>query len=126
MLQNDTDTQNNDPTEKRAPTHSDSNLNQLRAQIKKVMIPLLIRIFELKLAVQQSKTPPSRLQVKQQESTEEIASQLLTLQEDLKLLQLWCHSCQKQVERALNEASFSTTTPKYSQNEDFSRSLSHT
>ncbi len=82
---------------------SDPNLSQLRGQIKKVMIPLLIKIFELKLAAQQAKMPPSRLQKKQEESSEEILSQFKSLQEDLSLLQVWCASCQKQLEKALRE-----------------------
>jgi hypothetical protein len=96
-------TPNSDFIDKRLPPHNDPNLGQLRAQIKKVMIPLLIRIFELKLAAQQANTPPSRLQKKGNESVDEILSHLKDLEEELKLLQLWCHSCQKQVERALNE-----------------------
>jgi hypothetical protein len=83
--------------------NSDPNLSQLRAQIKKVMIPLLIKIFELKLAAQQAKTPPSRLQKKQEESGEEIRAQLESLEQDLKVLHLWCISCQKQIEKALKE-----------------------
>ncbi|MES2345084.1 MAG: hypothetical protein V4494_04005 [Chlamydiota bacterium] len=96
-------TPNSDFIEKRLPPHNDPNLGQLRAQIKKVMIPLLIRIFELKLAAQQANTPPSRLQKKHNEPVEDILSHLKNLEEELRLLQLWCHSCQKQVERALGE-----------------------
>lgn len=83
---------------------SDPNLSQLRGQIKKVMIPLLIKIFELKLAAQQAKTPPSRLQKKIHESPEEILNQLDALDKDLKLLHLWCLSCQKQIDKAKSEA----------------------
>ena len=89
--------------DKDSSSQNDPDIGHLRAQIKKVMIPLLIRIFELKLAAQQGKNPPSRLQKKQHESVEEIHSQLKTLEEELKLLQLWCHSCQKQIDRALGE-----------------------
>ena len=81
----------------------DANLSQLREQVKKVMIPLLIKIFELKLAAQQAKSPSSRLNKQSQESPKEIREQLLNLEEDIKLLHLWCQSCQKQIEKALNE-----------------------
>lgn len=106
-------------TDNTAPSTHDPNLRQLRIQIKKVMIPLLIRIFELKLAAQQAHTPPSRLQKKQDESVDETLTHLKNLEEDLKLLQLWCHSCQKQVERALGEIS-PISSPKYSQKESSS------
>lgn len=96
-------TPNSDLVDKRPAQHADPNLGQLRAQIKKVMIPMLIKIFELKLAAQQASTPPSRLQKQQSESVTEILAQLSSLEEELKLLQLWCLSCQKQVERALGE-----------------------
>ena len=92
------------PNETSSPSSSEPNLNQLRGQIKKVMIPLLIKIFELKLAAQQAKTPPSRLQKKIHESPEEILNQLDQVESDLKLLHLWCISCQKQIEKARNEA----------------------
>lgn len=113
------DTPQTDFIDKQLPPHNDPKLSQLRGKIKKVMIPLLIRIFELKLAAQQANTPPSRLQKKQDESVEDILSQLKNLEEELKLLQLWCHSCQKQVERALGEIMPSPTSnslsPRYSQ-----------
>ncbi len=99
----------------RLPPPSDPNIGQLRAQIKKVMIPLLIRIFELKFAVQQANTPPSRLQKQQAESVDEILMQLKSLEEDLKLLQIWCSSCQRQVERALNEVVSQTSKPRFTQ-----------
>lgn len=83
---------------------ADPNLSQLRGQIKKVMIPLLIKIFELKLAAQQAKTPPSRLQKKIHEAPEEILNQLDAIDKDIKLLHLWCVSCQKQIEKAKTEA----------------------
>jgi hypothetical protein len=82
---------------------ADPNLKHLRGQIKKVMIPLLIKIFELKLAAQAAKTPPSRLQKKMHESPEEIFHQLDQIESDLKLLNLWCVSCQKQLEKAKKE-----------------------
>ena len=83
--------------------YNNSSLSGLKEHVKKVMIPLLIKIFELKLAAQQAKTPPSRLQTKINEPPEDIKDQLLKLAEDLKLLQLWCQSCQNQIQKTLNE-----------------------
>jgi len=87
---------------------NDTSLMHLRQQIKKIMIPLLIKIFELKLAAQQNKNFPSRLQKQPLESTEKIRDQLLSMQENLKLLQLWCQSCQNQINRALKETESSS------------------
>jgi hypothetical protein len=81
----------------------DPGLRQLRDQVKKIMIPLLIKIFELKLAAQQAKTPPSRLHKQIGEPPEKIRKQLDHLDNHLKQLQLWCHSCQSQISKALNE-----------------------
>ncbi|MBX9923424.1 MAG: hypothetical protein K2Y01_04880 [Rhabdochlamydiaceae bacterium] len=94
----------------------DSSLNQLQGQIKNVMIPLLIKIFQLRLEVQQTNSPPSRLQnAKPKASLEELIEQLSQLNQDLKLLQNWNQSCQMQIEKVLQEAndripsSFSTS-----------------
>lgn len=67
------------------------------------MVPLLIRIFEMKLAAQQAHTPPSRLEKKVPVAIEEIRKQLLQLQSDLKQLDLWIQGAEKQIERALLE-----------------------
>jgi hypothetical protein len=81
---------------------SDTSLNQLRDQIKKVMIPLLIKTFQCKLDLSQSASLPSRIQSqKNQKSPEEILEQLKTLDNDLKVLLLWCQSCRSQIQRAL-------------------------
>lgn len=82
---------------------SNHNLRELRQQIKNAMIPLLLRTFELKLAAQQAKTPPSRLQRKREESPEKICEELLQLAADLKVLLLWCQNCQKQIDKVLKE-----------------------
>ncbi len=84
-------------------SEKDPHLSQLKAQIKKVMIPLLIKIFELKLAAQQANAPPSRLNKKEEISQDDVRSQLNTLAEDIHLLHLWCISCQKQIEKALGD-----------------------
>lgn len=83
---------------------SDPSLKDLRERIKKAMIPLLIRVFELKLAASQAARPPSRLQKKSQQSPDEIRAVLKGLQEDLHHLSVWTVSAQKQIEKALNES----------------------
>jgi|SRR5579871_3610067 len=86
-----------------AGTLSDPSLNQLRDQIKKVMIPLLIKTFQYKLELSQSLSLPSRLQhQKYKRSPEEIVEQLKTLDNDLKVLLLWCQSCRSQIQKALS------------------------
>lgn len=84
---------------------SDADLKDLREQIKRIIIPKLIRVFELKLAAQQIASPPSRLTAPRQSTTKfaEIRSELVKLSEDLQLLQIWCESCQKQIARASEE-----------------------
>lgn len=82
---------------------SDPSLSQLRDQIKKVMIPLLIKTFQFKLELSQSLSLPSRLQnQKNQRSPEEIIEHLKTLDNDLKVLLLWCQSCRSQIQKALS------------------------
>jgi hypothetical protein len=81
---------------------SDPSLTQLRDQIKKVMIPLLIKTFQFKLELNQSLSLPSRIQSqKNHRSPEEIIEQLKTLDNDLKMLGLWCQSCRGQIQKAL-------------------------
>jgi hypothetical protein len=90
-------------TPKEAP--QDAGLRQLQEQIKNVMIPLLIKVFQLRLEVQQSISPPSRLQNKQPKaSLQELIENLSQLHQDLKLLQSWNQSCQIQIEKVLQEA----------------------
>lgn len=80
----------------------DPSLNQLRDHIKKTMIPLLIKSFQLKLELSQAISLPSRLQpAKQKQSSEEIILQLEQLDKDLQVLILWCQSCRKQVKKAM-------------------------
>jgi TolA-binding protein len=102
-----------DPSSSTSPASKESDLSfsGLKEHVKKVMIPLLIKIFELKLAAQQAKTPPSRLQKKSDQPPEAIQEQLLKLSEDLKSLQLWCQSCQNQIQKALCETEEKKDTP---------------
>ncbi len=92
---------------------SDPSLGSLRDHIKKVMIPMLIKIFQLKLELSQSISLPSRLQPKSKESPEQITAQLKSLDEDLHLLRMWCDSARNQVAKALNICEEEQkTTPK--------------
>lgn len=82
---------------------NDPSLNQLRDQIKKVTIPLLIKIFQLKLELNQAISFPSRLQSqKSKRSLDEIVEQLNLLDKDLKVLLLWCQNCRSQISKALS------------------------
>ncbi len=63
---------------------------------------MLIKIFQLKLELSQSISPPSRLQPKSKESPEQITAQLKNLDEDLNLLRMWCESARNQVAKALS------------------------
>jgi hypothetical protein len=86
-----------------AGTLVDPSLSQLRDQIKKVMIPLLIKTFQFKLELSQSLSLPSRLRSqKNQRSPEEILEHLKILDSDLKILLLWCQSCRSQIQKALS------------------------
>lgn len=87
------------------PFICDPQLRELKAKIKKVMMPLMIRVFEHKLSIQMFNCPTSRLLNKPQEPSVEICQQLEGLYEDLKMLNLWVLSCQKQIEKALAETS---------------------
>lgn len=107
--------QNSDPSEptntlassSRNPSYShagpihDPGLSGIRDQIKNVMIPLLIKVFQLKLEIGHSL--PSRLtHSKAKESLAESEAHLKRLDEDLKLLSLWCQSSRNQISKALS------------------------
>lgn len=80
----------------------DPTLDQLRDQIKKVMIPLLIKTFQLRLELNQTLSLPSRVQsAKHKSSSEEIIEQLNQLDKDLNVLLLWCQSCRNHIQKAL-------------------------
>lgn len=107
-MKNDNDSLTDNPTPfVKSPSYSqlgaisDPSLSSLRDQIKKVMIPMLIKIFQLKLELSQSISLPSRIQPKLEESPEQITDQLKHLDEDLKLLTLWCESSRNQIAKAL-------------------------
>ncbi|MGE5196473.1 MAG: hypothetical protein ACM3JI_03990 [Anaerolineae bacterium] len=82
---------------------ADPNLNSIRNEIKRTMIPLLIKVFELKHAAVQAKMPPSRLHRFANDSPEKIREQLKKIEQDLSLLHLWCQSCKQQITKAIKE-----------------------
>jgi hypothetical protein len=107
---------------------NEPSLSQLRDQIKKVMIPLLIKTFQLKLELTQSLSLPSRLQNQSSHrSPKEILDQLKTLDNDLKGLLLWCQSCRSQIHKALtipeDEKMNTVTTPPSDANPAVARSF---
>lgn len=75
----------------------DPTLSQLRDQIKKVMIPILIKIFQFKLDLSKVTQNP-----KNSPAAETIIEQLKILDNDLKVLFLWCQSSRKQIHKALS------------------------
>jgi|GEM_PF-6184267 len=83
---------------------TDVNLANLRETIKNAMIPLLIKVFELKLAAQQAHAHPSPLENRRAtDSIDNIQEQLSFLLKDLDLLNMWCDSSRKQVVKAIKE-----------------------
>jgi NACalpha-BTF3-like transcription factor len=81
---------------------SEPSLSALRDQIKTVMIPMLIKIFQLKLEMSQAVSLPSRFQSKGKETPEQITAHLKSLDEDLKLLMMWCESSRNQIAKAIS------------------------
>lgn len=85
-------------------TTIDPGLSQLREQTKNVMVPILAKAFQLKSEAGQLREPPSRLySVKTKGSLKEVISQLTSLEEDLKLQQLWIESSRHQIGKILTE-----------------------
>lgn len=85
-------------------TIADPGLSQLHDQTKNVMIPLLIKAFQLRSEASQLQDPPSRLRSIQTNRTlSEIISQLSTLDKDLELQQIWIESSRAQIKKILTE-----------------------
>jgi hypothetical protein len=118
------------PQFSQAGSMDDLSLNQLRDHIKKVMIPLLIKSFQLKLELSQAISLPSRLQpVKPKQSSDEIIAQLKQLDKDLQVLMLWCQSCRNQIQKAIvlpeeEMKSVSASSPSPASNPAVSKSFS--
>lgn len=79
---------------------STAGLKELRQKIKDVMIPLLIKIFQLRQSKEEDL--PTRLTNRKEKPEEEITQELHQLEEDVKQLQLWCSSCLSQIDKALH------------------------
>ncbi|MES2200178.1 MAG: hypothetical protein V4489_08435 [Chlamydiota bacterium] len=95
----------------------DPGLSQLREQTKNVMVPILIKAFQLKSEAGQLTEPPSRLySVKSKGSLKEVISQLTSLEEDLKLQQLWIESSRHQIGKILTEFQEESLPEKNTQN----------
>jgi hypothetical protein len=92
---------------------AEPSLASLREQVKNVMIPLLIRIFHLKIEAQHSLALPSRLTVRGKEKdSQEILKELQKIDEDLKVMITWCQSTRGQLLKAIKELSESNkSTP---------------
>lgn len=83
---------------------TDPGLSQLREQTKNIMIPLLIKVFQLKSEAQSLTAPPSRLYSSAPKgSLDEVVLQLTSLEKDLKLQQNWIESSRSQIEKILAE-----------------------
>ena len=83
---------------------TDPGLLQLREQTKNVMIPILIKAFQLKSEAGSLTEPPSRLtSIEPKSSLEDVILQLSSLDKDLKLQQLWIESSRHQIEKILTE-----------------------
>lgn len=82
----------------------DHGLAFLREQTKNVMIPLLIKVFQIRLEAQQVNAPPSRLTTPQSKSSlTELTEQLSLLNEDLKRQEIWIQSSRSQIKKVLAE-----------------------
>lgn len=85
-------------------TIADPGLSQLHEQTKNVMIPLLIKAFQLRSEAAQLQDPPSRLRALQTNRTlSDIISQLSALDKDLKIQQIWIETSRAQIEKILTE-----------------------
>ena len=96
---------NHEINEDLGSNHStDQGLFLLREHTKNVMIPLLIKVFQIRLEAQQIAEPPSRLSsAKPKTSLNELLEQLSRLDEDLKLQYLWVESTRTQIEKIISE-----------------------
>ena len=78
----------------------DSSLTQLREQIKNVMLPLLLKVFQLKIHINKE-IMLDALPIIESDG-ESIVHKLKLLDKDIKTLMMWCQACIKQIQEALN------------------------
>ncbi|MEK7340534.1 MAG: hypothetical protein WBD50_01620 [Candidatus Rhabdochlamydia sp.] len=81
-------------------TMQDSSLTQLREQIKNVMLPLLLKVFQLKIHINKEIVLDT-LPITESDG-ESIVHKLKLLDKDIKTLMMWCQACIKQIQEALN------------------------
>ncbi|VHO03781.1 hypothetical protein [Candidatus Rhabdochlamydia sp. T3358] len=81
-------------------TMQDSSLTQLREQIKNVMLPLLLKVFQLKIHINKE-IMLDALPITESDG-ESIVHKLKLLDKDIKTLMMWCQACIKQIQEALN------------------------
>lgn len=81
-------------------TIQDPSLTQLREQIKNVMLPLLLKVFQLKIHVNKETTIDT--QINTEDNEESNIQKLKLLDKDIKTLMLWCQTCIKQMQEATN------------------------
>ncbi len=81
-------------------TMQDSSLTQLREQIKNVMLPLLLKVFQLKIHINKE-IMLDALPIIESDG-ESIVHKLKLLDKDIKTLMMWCQACIKQIQEALN------------------------
>lgn len=80
-------------------TMQDPSLTQLREQIKNIMLPLLLKIFQLKIHINKEIMLDTPSITSDGEST---IHKLKLLDKDIKTLMMWCQACVKQIQEALN------------------------
>lgn len=129
LLQESAALPNKAPSYSQLGAISEPSLSALRDQIKTVMIPMLIKIFQLKLEMSQAIGLPSRFQSKGKETPEQITAQLKSLDEDLKLLMMWCESSRNQIAKAISipeedQKNTTTATASSSANPSVTKSFS--
>lgn len=78
----------------------DSSLMELRDQIKNVMLPLLLKVFQYKIHINKEimfNTPYETIA-----NEKSIIHKLKLLDKDIKTLMMWCQTCNKQIQEALD------------------------
>lgn len=81
-------------------TMQDPSLSQLKEQIKNIMLPLLLKIFQLKIHVNQEIIIDTQTSTGDDE--ESSIQKLKLLDNDLKMLIRWCQTCIKQMQEVMN------------------------
>lgn len=75
----------------------------LHEQLNLQMVPRLIKIFKLREALQEARSPPTRLQNESGISIQAVKDELLEIEKDLHVAKSWIETCLTQARRALEE-----------------------